>query len=150
VLPPSPDRGVGSLAHFLRWLARVGERVGDVEPGDTAKSREGRCCHDKVRSPTRASHLRNLSTASDENSLSRLQFGFPRPSKENHARGVAAMTRSPRGCGTRVNVSAWENPFRNLGPPGSTSPTRSPTRASHLRNLSTASDENSLSRLQFA
>lgn len=34
---------------FLRWLARVGERVGDVEPGDMPDSREeGRCCHDKV------------------------------------------------------------------------------------------------------
>jgi hypothetical protein len=34
----------------LKWLARVGERVGDVEPGDMLPiSREdGRCCHDKV------------------------------------------------------------------------------------------------------
>ena len=39
-----------------------------------------------------------------------------RATRRNLARGVAAMTRSPRGCGTGVSVSAWENPFRNLAP----------------------------------
>lgn len=32
---------------FLKWLARVGERVGEAV-GDPNSRDEGRCCHDKV------------------------------------------------------------------------------------------------------
>ncbi|CAG8071717.1 unnamed protein product [Penicillium nalgiovense] len=61
-----------SRAGTLSWQQRPSSRDFAVSPGSTSPTR----------SPTRASHLRNLSTASDENSLSRLQFGFPRPSKD--------------------------------------------------------------------
>ncbi|KAJ5488248.1 hypothetical protein N7453_011702 [Penicillium expansum] len=61
-----------SRAGTLPWQQRPSSRDFNVSPGSTSPTR----------SPTRASHLRNLSTASDENTLSRLQFGFPRPSKD--------------------------------------------------------------------
>ncbi|OQE76988.1 hypothetical protein PENNAL_c0063G10109 [Penicillium nalgiovense] len=61
-----------SRAGTLSWQQRPSSRDFALSPGSTSPTR----------SPTRASHLRNLSTASDENSLSRLQFGFPRPSKD--------------------------------------------------------------------
>ncbi|CAG8909701.1 unnamed protein product [Penicillium egyptiacum] len=61
-----------SRAGTLSWQQRPSSRDFAVSPSSTSPTR----------SPTRASHLRNLSTASDENTLSRLQFGFPRPSKD--------------------------------------------------------------------
>ncbi|KAJ5816118.1 Small GTPase superfamily ARF/SAR type [Penicillium robsamsonii] len=60
-----------SRAGTLSWQQRPSSRDFGMSPSTSP-----------TRSPTRASHLRNLSTASDENTLSRLQFGFPRPSKE--------------------------------------------------------------------
>ncbi|KAJ5774910.1 Small GTPase superfamily ARF/SAR type [Penicillium paradoxum] len=62
-----------SRAGTLPWQQRPSSRdAGSMSPGSTSPTR----------SPTRTSHLRNLSTASDDNTLSRLQFGFPRPSKD--------------------------------------------------------------------
>ncbi|KAJ5519840.1 Small GTPase superfamily ARF/SAR type [Penicillium fimorum] len=60
-----------SRAGTLSWQQRPSSRDFGVSPSGSP-----------TRSPTRASHLRNLSTASDGNTQSRLQFGFPRPSKE--------------------------------------------------------------------
>ncbi|KAJ5428577.1 Small GTPase superfamily ARF/SAR type [Penicillium cf. griseofulvum] len=60
-----------SRAGTLSWQQRPSPRDFGMSPSTSP-----------TRSPTRASHLRNLSTASDENTLSRLQFGFPRPSKD--------------------------------------------------------------------
>ncbi|KAJ5154816.1 Small GTPase superfamily ARF/SAR type [Penicillium coprophilum] len=60
-----------SRAGTLSWQQRPSSRDFGISPSASP-----------TRSPTRASHLRNLSTASDENTLSRLQFGFPRPSKD--------------------------------------------------------------------
>ncbi|KAJ5970367.1 Small GTPase superfamily ARF/SAR type [Penicillium vulpinum] len=61
-----------SRAGTLSWQQRPSSRDFGMSPGSTSPNR----------SPTRASHLRNLSTASEENTLSRLQFGFPRPTKD--------------------------------------------------------------------
>lgn len=80
-----------SRAGTLSWQQRP-SRDFAVSPGSTSPTR----------SPTRASHLRNLSTASDENSLSRLQFGFPRPSKDapvlppSPDRGVGSLAHSAK------------------------------------------------------
>ncbi|KOS45290.1 hypothetical protein ACN38_g3802 [Penicillium nordicum] len=67
-LPPLSRSRAGTLS----WQQRPSSRESGMSPGSTSPTR----------SPTRASHLRNLSTASDENTLSRLQFGFPRSSKD--------------------------------------------------------------------
>ncbi|KAI2694899.1 hypothetical protein CBS147317_7760 [Penicillium roqueforti] len=66
-LPMSRNR-----AGTLSWQQRPSSRDFGMSPASTSPTR----------SPTRASHLRNLSTASDENTLSQLQFGFPQPGKD--------------------------------------------------------------------
>ncbi|KAG0158503.1 hypothetical protein PDIDSM_6018 [Penicillium digitatum] len=62
----------GSRAGTLSWQQRPSSRDFNMSPASTSPTR----------SPTRTSHLRNLSTASDESTLSRLQFGLPRPSQD--------------------------------------------------------------------
>lgn len=83
-----------SRAGTLSWQQRPSSRDFGMSPGSTSPTR----------SPTRASHLRNLSTASDENTLSRLQFGFPRPSKD------AVLSPSPdRGVGSVAHSGKEEH-----------------------------------------
>ncbi|KAF4762567.1 hypothetical protein HAV15_005337 [Penicillium sp. str.  len=90
-LPPLSRSRAGTLS----WQQRPSSRDFGMSPGSTSPTR----------SPTRASHLRNLSTASDENTLSRLQFGFPRPSKD-----APVLPPSPdRGAGDRGAGSLAHN-----------------------------------------
>ncbi|KAJ5953962.1 hypothetical protein N7501_008241 [Penicillium viridicatum] len=94
----SPSRTVPPLsrsrAGTLSWQQRPSSRDFGMSPGSTSPTR----------SPTRASHLRNLSTASDENTLSRLQFGFSRPLKD-----APALPPSPdRGAGSLAHSEKEE------------------------------------------
>ncbi|KAJ5131306.1 Small GTPase superfamily ARF/SAR type [Penicillium bovifimosum] len=69
VRPPMSRSRAGTLS----WQQRPSSRdIGNMSPGSTSPTR----------SPTRASHLRTLSTASDDTKFSQLQFGFPRPSND--------------------------------------------------------------------
>ncbi|CAI7607266.1 unnamed protein product [Penicillium glandicola] len=102
-----------SRAGTLSWQQRPSSRDFGMSPGSTSPTR----------SPTRASHLRNLSTASDENSLSRLQFGFPRPAKDSPVfppspdRGVGSLAYSGKeeqtDSQTDVNVGHQEAEVRD-------------------------------------